>query len=615
MCGIAGIVSKNPARVSQQRITGAVAALAHRGPQGEGVYTNPRQTVALGHRRLSVIDLSSRAAQPMAFLNRYHVVHNGELYNYRELKEELKAKGYSFFSASDTEVIVAAFDAWGPDCLKEFDGMFAFAIWDEKEQQLFAARDRLGEKPFFFFYDEEQLAFASEIKALWRMGLQKTVNKALLYNFLSIGYTGNPAQPRETFFEHIQKLPPAHSLTYSLHRRELVLEKYWTVYPQINQVLTEQKAVEQFTQLFARSIERRLRSDVPVGTSLSGGVDSAAVAAFCNHQATGSYTHKCFTASFPGFEKDETRRSQLVAKHLGLEQHLVSVDEKEVITLMHRVMAQQEEPVASASPLAQYKVFGAARQSGVSVLVDGQGADEILGGYHKYYKWYWQELYRQRRLWKRGEWKAAREAGVKESFGFLNKMTALFPDFAASMLQTQKAKQAFRHPDLNRDFAFAHKRELYYSTPAQFDLNGALYFNTFVQGLEELLRMADRNSMAHGVEVRLPFLSHRLVEFLFTLPPHFKMHKGWTKWLLRQTLNHLLPSPITWQREKTGFEPPQKKWMETAAVQQEIARAKEVLVAEKILAPSVLRKKNQPHAAHAADNREWKYWSAAFLFF
>jgi len=614
MCGIAGIVSKNPALVAERRIQNAMEVLMHRGPDSAGISINPQQTVALGHRRLCIIDLSPAAAQPMHYLNRYHIVYNGELYNYLELKDDLKKRGYPFQSNSDTEVIVAAYAAWGKECLQQFDGMFAFAIWDEEEQHLFAARDRFGEKPFFFFYDGEQLAFASEMKALWSMGIEKKVNHSMLYNFLSIDYTGNPANPQETFFENIYKLPAASFLTYSLPKQELQIENYWQVYPEINNKISEEEAIAQFKNLFSASIQKRLRSDVAIGTSLSGGLDSSALVAFCDAQAADQYTHKCFTASFQNFEKDELKYAQVVAKQFGLEHHIAAINENDVAPLMQKLMRQQEEPIASASALAQYKVYELAKQNGVTVVLDGQGADEIVAGYHKYYKWYWLELYQQKKLSKSNEVKAAQALGIRESFGLQNKVAALFPDFAASLLQTRKAKQAFKHADWNKDFAFTNKRNLYYSTPSHFTLNSALHFNTFTNGLEELLRLADRNSMAHSVEVRLPFLHHQLMEFLFTLPPHFKIHQGWTKWLLRKSVEDILPKEIVWRKDKVGFEPPQKLWMQNKAVQNEIQKAKETLVQHHILDASVLRKKIQPHPAYAAENRDWKYWSAAYLF-
>lgn len=615
MCAIAGIVSKNEQASSIASVKNATDALPHRGPDGEGFYRNRAGTVTLGHRRLCIIDLSAAAAQPLSYADRYHLVYNGELYNYPELRKELEQKGCPFQTQSDTEVLLAAYATWGKDCLAQFDGAFAFALWDEKEQTLFAARDRFGEKPFFFFHDAERFVFASELKALWPMEVQKEVNRRLLYNFLTIGYTSNPADPFETFYNNIHKLPAAHSLTYSLQQNELSTERYWQTDVDINHTISESDAIRHFEDLFRHSIHQRMRSDVPVGTSLSGGLDSSAIVAFCAGEKTAQYSHTCFTASFPGFEKDETPQAATVAKQFGLHHSIVTIEERDLVSLMQNVARQQEEPFSSASVLAQYKVFELARQHSVPVLLDGQGADEILAGYHKYYKWWWQELYRQKKLGRSGELAAAQALGVKERFGLKHKAAALLPEFSASILQSQKAKKAFQHPDLNRDFAFANKRDLYYSMPSTFDLDGALYYNTFVNGLEELLRLADRNSMAHSVEVRLPFLQHQLVEFLFTLPPHFKIHEGWTKWLLRRVVDKKLPQEIAWRKDKTGYEPPQKQWMQNKDVQEAIREAKKKLVQENILAPAALTKPIAPKEAHAGESFDWRYWSAAESFF
>jgi asparagine synthase (glutamine-hydrolysing) len=614
MCGIAGIVSHNKGLVSQERITAATATLIHRGPEHEGYYINEEQTIALGHRRLSIIDLSPGASQPLYYADRYHIVFNGEIYNYIELKKQLADKGFTFNTVSDTEVILAAYAAFGKKCVHEFDGAFAFAIWDEQTRELFAARDRFGEKPFFFYYDGEQLAFASEMKALWKMGIAKEVNRMMLYNFLSIDYTTNPGDPAETFYNNIYKLPAASSLHYSLPGMELQTEKYWHVYPNNNEEIKVKDAIDEFTSLLTESVRKRLRSDVAIGTSLSGGLDSSSIVSICEELVTNQYTHKCFTASFPGFEKDEGSYAQTVAAQFGLQHYLSSFEDSEIPGLMDKVMEHQEEPFSSASPLVQYKVYQMAKQQGVTVLLDGQGADEILGGYHKYYKWYWLELFRQGELGNSGELKAAKDLGIKDTFGIKEKIAAYFPELSMSLLQSQKAKHSWRHQDLDEDFAFSNKRNLYYSTPAHLDLNSALYFNTFVHGLEELLRLADRNSMAHSVEVRLPFLNHQLVEFLFTLPSDFKINQGWTKWILRKSIEPKLPSSITWRKDKVGLEPPQQQWMGNSDVQSQIRKAKEILVQQGVLKPSVLQKRIQPHGSHVAENREWKYWSAAYLF-
>ncbi|HEY1114621.1 MAG TPA: asparagine synthase (glutamine-hydrolyzing) [Chitinophagaceae bacterium] len=613
MCGIAGII-RSEGLVSLARLQEATRTLVHRGPEGEGYYINKEGSAALGHRRLCIIDPSEGAAQPMHYRNRYHLVYNGELYNYIELREDLAGKGHAFSTSSDTEVVLAAYATWGRDCLQRFDGMFALAIWDEEACELFIARDRFGEKPLFYHYERGQLLFASEMKALWPMGVPREVNHRLLYNFLTIGYTANPFDPAETFYEGVQKLPPASFMVYTPARQQLVIEKYWQVYPEVKESIGEKEAVDQFMHLLTTSVSRRLRSDVPIGTSLSGGLDSSALVAFCDQVAAQHYTHKCFTASFPGFARDELAFASMVASQYGLEHHVVKISKEEVPGLVERVARAQEEPFSSASSLAQYKVYEEARRLGVTVLLDGQGADETLGGYHKYYKWYWQELYRAGRLAGSSELKAAQALGVKESFGVKGKAAALFPHFAASMLQSHKAKTAARHPDLDPEFTAAARNHFYYSTPAHFDLNGALHFNTFTYGLEELLRLADRNSMAHSIEVRLPYLDHQLVEFLFTLPAHFKIHKGWTKWLLRKSAESLLPEAITWRRDKVGFEPPQKAWMQYPATAAAIQEGKRVLVEKGVLHRRVLDKKVRPHDAHAAEASDWKYWTASLLF-
>jgi asparagine synthase (glutamine-hydrolysing) len=256
-----------------------------------------------------------------------------------------------------------------------------------------------------------------------------------------------------------------------------------------------------------------LRSDVNIGTSLSGGLDSSTIVALSSLINAKKYTHKSFTAIFPAFKKSEEYYAGLVAEKYNLQQHLVETNENLLAKHMDELMYYQEEPVTTSSALAQYNIYKAAKQNNVTVLLDGQGADEILGGYFKYYKWYWQQLYRQKILSKTKELQAAKDLGVKDRFLLQNKFAAIFPEFAAAHLQTSKSKQAAKQPYLNEDFAFSNKRNLYYSTPTEFSLNGALYYNTVINGLEELLRYGDRNSMAHAVEIRLPYLNFELVFF------------------------------------------------------------------------------------------------------
>ncbi|TMI65438.1 MAG: asparagine synthase (glutamine-hydrolyzing) [Bacteroidetes bacterium] len=614
MCGIAGIIQSSPERnddnklLLKKSIQQMTDALAHRGPDGEGHWINEKANAALGHRRLSIIDLSDAGSQPMHYLNRYTIIHNGEIYNYIELREELQKNGYSFHSKTDTEVIAAAYDYWQDECVEHFDGMFSFAIWDSEDEVLFAARDRFGEKPFFYHYQDSIFTFASEMKGLWAAGIERTSNLKLLFNFITIGYTDNPDKPEETFYENIFKLPPAHRLNFYAHQNELSIDQYWEVDAEIiNDKISDKDAVEQFNYLLQASVKKRLRSDVAIGSSLSGGLDSSSIVSLINPLTS-------FTAVFPGFERDEFKYAKLIAEKFNLQQYTTEVNESDIVNDFEKLCYHQEEPFGSASIMAQYKVYGLAKQHNIKVLLDGQGADEILAGYPKYYKWYWQELFRKLKLFRSGELKAAHQLGINEKFGFKNAIAAWFPDFASIVLERQYLLNALRQPDLSKEFVQLQSKEAYYTTPAHYNLNGVLRFNTFTHGLEELLRYADRNSMAHGREVRLPFLSHELVEFLFALPSKFKIRKGRTKWLLRESMKEKLPAEIVWRTDKVGFEPPQKKWMQHSVVQQMIQDAKAKLVEQRILKPEVLNKKIQPHDAHAAESFDWRYLSAASLF-
>lgn len=615
MCGIAGIIQTNPSSFSKEHLKRMTDALSHRGPDGEGHWNNTGHTVLLGHRRLSVIDLSSAGHQPMAYLDRYCILHNGEIYNYLELREELARMGYTFRSQTDTEVIAAAYDHWKEKCVDHFDGMFAFAIWDEKNKELFIARDRFGEKPFYYSFEEGRFLFASEMKALWAAGMKKIPNQRMLFNFITIGYTDNPERPGETFYEGISKLPAASWLKFSLVYFSLNIQQYWTTDPEKeNTKISDDEATEQFSELFFSSVKKRLRSDVPVGTSLSGGLDSSSVVAAINELKILNYAPHCFTASFPGFEKDEQPYAKMAAEKFGLEQHLITVSSNDLINDWEKLCLCQEEPFGSASIYIQYKVYEKAKQQGVKVLLDGQGADELLAGYHKYYKWYWQELFRKGKLSGRKELAAARKLGIHEPFTWKNKIAAWFPSFATIVMERQYLLKAIRQEDLTREFVQEYSKEAYYTPPDHFTLNGVLHFNTFVHGLGELLRFADRNAMAHGREIRLPFLSHELAAFVFSLPADCKIRNGWTKWLLRKAMENKLPAEITWRRDKTGFEPPQQQWMKEPALQEAIQEAKKTLVGQKILRPEVLQKTVMPLPAHAADNYDWRYLSSALLF-
>jgi asparagine synthase (glutamine-hydrolysing) len=614
MCGIAGIVSASQNKFSRQDVEKMSSCLSHRGPDGSSVWQSDDATAILGHNRLAIIDLSDTASQPMHYLERYTIVHNGEIYNYKELRDQLSSHGYVFKTQSDTEVILAAYDHWKDNCLQRFDGMFAFAIWDNKERSLFAARDRFGEKPFYFHVDhaEKTLWFASEMKSFYTQGLKKyEYNGNLLLQYLATGVSHN-ADSLQTFHVDIMKLPARHFLKFSPYSDAALLdiEPYYDLDKSNRITISAQEAVEQFKRLFFASVQRRLRSDVEIGTSLSGGLDSSSIVAAIHHLQQVNSPQKSFTASFPNFNKDETAYAFSVAKQFNLHHYIASPSESDLVNDIEEFLVQHDEPVSSSSVYAQYKVYELAKQHGVKVLLDGQGADEVLAGYSKYVQWFLQELY----IGKQNNQLEKETESFNFLFGFKNKLAGKFPSWAAIQLERRSYKKQKLQPDLNRDFVKEHISHRNIYKPIVKNLNDILYDDMFSGNLEELLRNADRNAMAHGIEVRLPFLNHELVEFVFSLPSIFKMHNGFSKSLLRQAMDKMLPKEIVWRKDKIGFEPPQQQWMGNKQLQQKIHDAKSILVKEKILDRKALNKPVQPKAAHEADNYDWRYLSAASLF-
>ena len=611
MCGIAGVLYQQ--RQRRQDHTAAVHhSLQHRGPDAQTTYTSAHGLLHLYHTRLCIIDPSLAAAQPLRYNNRWIICYNGELYNYIELKKQLSGLGHRFFSDGDTEVAAAVWAQWGADGLQKMDGAFAFAVWDEVEETLFLARDRVGEKPLFFYAGADAFYFASQPKALWAMGVPKEVDGAAAFNFLTANLLWNTRNRSQTFFKDIQQLPAGYWLQHK--NGEAAQMQWWSPVEEEALAITTENALQELDALLYTSVQRRLRSDVAIGTSLSGGLDSSVVVALCAATGGKQYSHKTFTAHFEGFEKNESGYAAQVARSFGLQHHLVTISGNNVPQLMQQVMAAQDEPVLSASPLAQYVVYEAAKAQGVIVVLDGQGADEAFAGYHKYYRWWWRELYRSNKNNFKKEYNAAQQSGIAEKFSFTDKLAALMPQLATAIAEHRKAKTARSSRFLNDDFAQQHAQDLWYTLPLRPTLASALFHDSFNGPLEHLLRMADRNSMAHGVEVRLPFLSDALLQFAHRLPAPLKIQEGWTKWLLRRWAEDKLPKEIVWRKDKIGFEPPQLLWMQQPAVQKEIERAKEKLVAASVLHPSQLRKAVQPHAAHAAANLDWKIWSLSFLY-
>ena len=620
MCGIAGILSPDSKYVQQRLLQTMADALQHRGPDGEGYWINSDHTAGFAHRRLAIIDLSDAGIQPMHYLH-YTIIFNGEIYNYTELKEVLYAKGYRFTSQSDTEVIMAAYDCWGMACLDKFDGMFAFALWNKHAQQLVLARDRFGEKPLYYHATYlqrgsfEKFLFASEMKALWAAGVPKNLDGTMMLNYLTLGYTQNPLKKTATFFSNILSLPAGHYLQVTPKTGRVQMKKWYRL--QTESITSNPDEIEQtFRQLFFESVERRLRSDVNVGTSLSGGVDSSAILAAIHAAKNKNVNWKNvgFTASFPGFDKDETMYAKTVADHFDVKHQVIEPRINDWTDYFEKLMYHQEEPLQSSSVLTQFMVYKTAKENNITVLLDGQGADEILAGYKKYTHWYLQQLFSKDTSLYFKERKLLTQHDFLETWGWRNYAAAMFPDKATNALQAKAAKQQENNTYINRDFYYNYRNADTLQKPVVKQLEDILYYNTFTTGLPELLRYADRNSMANSVEVRLPFLNHLLVAFIFSLPAQYKIRDGFTKWILRKSLHGLLPETILYRTGKTGFEPPQQLWMQDTHVQQMIIASKEKLVSEKVLQPAVLSTPIKPAAAHDANNYDWRYLCASAIF-
>jgi asparagine synthase (glutamine-hydrolysing) len=623
MCGIAGIISGINKEETNQQLLSMSTALRHRGPNGQAIWQNDAGTVGFAHRRLAIIDLSAASDQPLHYLH-YTIVFNGEIYNYQELKKQLQSHGYKFTTNGDTEVLPAAYDFWGTDFLHQLDGMFAFALYDAKKQTILLARDRFGEKPLYYSPSttaNQPFYFASEMKALWAAGVPKEPNNGMLLNFLTLGYVQNPTDKSATFYQQILSLPPAHSLLINLSEGKQFIN-YW-YQPRFssssNAQISEASAIEKFGELLLTSVGRRLRADVPVGTSLSGGLDSSSIVALIhqlkqNHAPLQQWSNVCFSAIFPGFEKDEAVYSKQVADNFGIKQYTVTPTAADLITQWQQLVYHQEEPFQSSSVFTQYSVYGLAKQHGVTVLLDGQGADETLSGYKKYSHWYLQQLLASNPSLFKKEKTLLQQHNLLEQWGAKNYLATFLPGYTAKALTSKAAQQQTNHPHIHRDFLQQNFTKTSLYKPLVKSLEDLLHYNTFSFGLEELLRYADRNSMAHSREVRLPFLQHELVEFIFSLPSHFKIKHGFTKWILRQSMDKLLPKNIVWRTDKVGFEPPQQQWMEQPAMQEMIMESRKTLAGRGILKNSVINVPFQAKSAHEVANYDWRYVSAAAMF-
>jgi asparagine synthase (glutamine-hydrolysing) len=601
MCGLVGILNLNNKNIDTDTLCGMTSILRHRGPDDEGhrllnshelssldlnsqgidnrIERENEYDIGLGHRRLSIIDLSEAGHQPIgAEDGTLWIVHNGEVYNYIEIRDQLQRKGYRFRSNTDTEVILKAYREWGEECLNRFNGMWAFAIWDGSENRLFCARDRLGIKPFYYFYDGAKFVFASEIKAILEdPAIPRRSNHQIVMDYLVHGFTDHT---EETFFEGIRQLPPAHYLTLVNRGRgdwKLNITRWWDLDikdRRENTSLGDGEYADAFHELLEDSIRLRLRSDVPIGSCLSGGLDSSSIVCMANRlifdnglikKSLVGQRQKTFSSCFEEREYDEREFIEEVVAHTGVEANYAFPKGKDLFDEIQEIIWHQEEPFGSTSIFAQWHVMKAAAGKNVKVLLDGQGGDELLGGYHLYFFPYFADLIKSLRLKRlleelNGYAKYhgySKYSGLRYGFTFL--ASARVKAFLKLLLG--RRAPAWVSPDFirfNRDLKEPPNR-----FPNLLDRYG---YHLLTKGtLPSLLRYEDRNSMANSIEARVPFLDYRLVEFLFSLPPSQKLSQGTTKVILRNSMKGILPEKVRRRMDKMGFVTPEALWFRTAA--------------------------------------------------
>ncbi|MDP3558678.1 MAG: asparagine synthase (glutamine-hydrolyzing) [Bacteroidota bacterium] len=586
MCGIAGIILKQKANFDlNKKIVLMTDAISHRGPDGEGfIIANdeiitpyfsslqkkyqrtdlnyiPKTSIenattnsflAFGHRRLSIIDLSETGHQPMCSANeKTWITFNGEIYNYIEIKKDLLKLGHSFVSESDTEVVLAAYKEWGFDCVGKFNGMWAFCIYDSEKQICFASRDRLGVKPFYYIDNKEFLSFASEQKAFVKSGLiSPSINQKALHNFLINGLLETETN---NFFDGVSELFPGNNLVFDLKTKNIKINTYYNLTDHINlnnDNLSEKELIDKISEAFENAVKLRLRSDVEVGTCLSGGIDSSALAVTIS-EITKQPLY-CFTSIFKNQSINEEHFADSVAKKINAKHFKVEPSLEGFLEEVDALIYSQDVPIWDTSTYAQYKVMELAKKNNIKVVLDGQGADELFAGYHHHFLAKWNNLFSQ------GHYMT----GLNEILS--SKKTIPNP---LQFYLKEKIKQ--------KNYLKAKEFDLFFNADflkSQQIKNPSVYFNSvneqlvddiYHTRLKSFLKCEDRCGMWHSVESRTPFADDiELINLLFSFNGNKKIKNGVSKYLLREAVKNKLPEEIYKRYDKKGFETPMQQWMQ-----------------------------------------------------
>jgi asparagine synthase (glutamine-hydrolysing) len=586
MCGIAGLIDMRGRGIEPAELVRMATRLAHRGPDGEGfallgqrpadcaffraeqLSRQPTTRPAgFAHRRLAIIDLSEAGTQPMSTATGdVWVTYNGEIFNYIELRRELESRGRTFRTATDTEVLLQAYEEWGAGCQERFNGMWAFVIWDARRGRILFSRDRFGIKPLYYSLRNGLLAFASEPKALLELPwVSPAPDERGIADYL--------VHSREdcfswTFFKEIQRLEPGHCLHMSMASESPPEPRRWWDIMQTLETLPpdDQAARERFLELFESAVRLRLRSDVPVGTCLSGGLDSTAVVCVARPWLE-KRNQRSYSAVYDAsFDEDETRFIDEVVSASAIENYRVHPTGESLLQDMEGLIECQDEPFGSTCQYAQMKVFQRVRECGTTVVMDGQGCDEELAGYLYFLPVHIVGLLKRGRVRR-----ALHELARYRLLTRAGTVQVLLASAAGMLSHRTMIRWANRYdpsrtvgwviPSIRRTAAAIEQAP---ATGFGDALNRRLYEVFSVSSLPALLRYEDRNSMAFGVEARLPFLDHRLVSFLFSLPAEQKIRDGWTKYVMREALEGVIPERIRLRRDKIGFATPEADWFRSS---------------------------------------------------
>lgn len=545
MCGILGTIPKTEERFFKH----ALDTLTHRGPDDYGIDTIGND-ITLGHRRLSIVDIT-HGHQPMFDSSkRYGVIFNGEIYNFLEIKTELERLGYGFSSHSDTEVLLYAYIAWGEKCVLKFNGMWAFTIWDNQTKELFISRDRFGKKPLFYAFVGDKFVFGSEMKAIYPFLDEVKPSKDfewIKHNIFAYESTD------KCLVEGIKRFPAGYNGFYK--NGKLTFSRYWnTLDHLVNVPKNYDEQVEQFRELFIDACKIRMRSDVPIGTALSGGLDSSATISVMAHLGKGQIDYgkkdwqHAFVASFPGTPIDESYYAKMVTDHIGIEATFVNIDPLKEWENLDKYFYQFED-LYITSPIPMLMTYGAVKQNGVTVTLDGHGADELFSGYGHILEALWDTKFDL--------------ASIKdildthyESVGNFSQNTAKshLELYAKFMVKTMIKKLTGKGLQ-SRDSEHPNFKKL-----DNFSQHLYIIFHETI--LPTLLRNYDRYAMMNSVEIRMPFMDHRIVSYVNSLPYSSKFGNGYTKKLIRDAVDPYMPHEVTWRKQKIGFTSPILDWMQ-----------------------------------------------------